>query len=164
MTADFIALCRREPDTDTTLAALNAAGPELGIRVAEHAGLIQLCDDDGRTLVSIETPLLVQVPSEAGRLLGPGINAPHPVWWVEARASAPRTEDGTAGTGTHPSARPANAAGDATDGATSDATEDTAADGGATASPTSHPNGREAARRFTEALAAATGGCTWPGT
>jgi hypothetical protein len=119
MTADFVALCRHEPDTGTTLAALSAAGPELRVRGVEQAGLIQLCDDDGRTLVTIESPLLVRVPGEAGRLLGPGVDAPYPVWWVEARACA---DAGTTG----------------------------------------HADGHAAARLFTEALAAATGGCIWP--
>jgi hypothetical protein len=86
MTADVIALCRREPDASITLAALNAAGPGLLVRPVEQAGLIQLCDDDGRILVTIESPLLVRVPGEAGRLLGPEVDAPHPAWWVEARA------------------------------------------------------------------------------
>lgn len=86
MTADVIALCRREPDADAILAALGAAGPGLRVRPIEHAGLIQLCGGDGRALVTIEGPLLVRVAGEADRILGPGSGAPHPAWWVEARA------------------------------------------------------------------------------
>lgn len=126
MTADFIALCRNEPDIGVTLAALAAAAPELRVRPIEQAMLLEVCDDDGRALVTIESPLLVRVPGEAARLLGPGVDAPHPAWWVEARAT-----DGTAPGG----------------GADDDDRGD----------------GRAVARRFVEALAAATDGCTWPG-
>jgi hypothetical protein len=132
MTADVIALCSREPNADAILAAVRAAAPGLRVRPVGGAALIQLCDDDGRELVTIESPLLVRARGEADRILGHDAGAPHPAWWVEARA--PR-----AGTG----ARPGGGFG-----------------GGPGDSP-KHPGGREIARGFAEALVAATGGCTW---
>ena len=87
MTADVIALCREEPGVEAVAAALEAAGGGLGIRGVEQGGLVQLCDDSGRALVTIEGPLLVQVENEARRLLDPAIEAPCPAWWIEARAA-----------------------------------------------------------------------------
>lgn len=84
MTVDVIALCREQPDVQATLTALLAAGPELRVRPIERGGLIQLCDDAGAPLVTVEGPSLVQVPGEVERLLG--FDVPAPVWWVELRA------------------------------------------------------------------------------
>ena len=50
-----------------------------------EGAVLRLCAPDGRPLVSVEAPLLVQVPGEAERLLGR--NVPVPFWWTEARAS-----------------------------------------------------------------------------
>ncbi|MGH3993059.1 MAG: hypothetical protein ACRDSN_11435 [Pseudonocardiaceae bacterium] len=84
MTVDVIALCREQPDIQATLAALLEAGPGLRLRPIERGGLVQLCDDGGAPLVTVEGPSLVQVPGKVERLLGTEI-AP-PVWWVELRA------------------------------------------------------------------------------
>ncbi|MYV60258.1 hypothetical protein GTW37_12760, partial [Streptomyces sp. SID4931] len=48
--------------------------------------VIQLCDAEGRPLVSVEAPLLVSVEGEAERLLGTTA-PPVPYWWTEARAT-----------------------------------------------------------------------------
>jgi hypothetical protein len=85
VTHDVIALCGRQPDAGTTLAALQACGPDLRIDAIERGSLVRLCADDGRPLVTVEGPRLVQVPGEVQRLLGVA-DAPHPAWWVEARA------------------------------------------------------------------------------
>jgi hypothetical protein len=88
VTHDVIALCERQPDTGTTLAALQACGPDLRVAAVERGSLVQLCAEDGRPLVTVEGARLVQVPGEVQRLLGVA-DAPHPAWWVEARAVDP---------------------------------------------------------------------------
>jgi hypothetical protein len=85
VTLDVIALCERQPDAGTTLAAMQACAPDLRVAAIERGSLLQLCADDGRPLVTVEGARLVQVPGEAQRLLGVD-PAPHPAWWVEARA------------------------------------------------------------------------------
>ncbi|GGO89382.1 hypothetical protein GCM10012280_32390 [Wenjunlia tyrosinilytica] len=109
---DVIALTERMPDTWSMVAGLLAGGPGLRVQAVGAGGdvgavgdvgaggagrgvgqvgeeaVLQLCDDSGRPLVSIEAPVLVRVPGEAARLLGPDCAAaPTPAWWVEARAS-----------------------------------------------------------------------------
>lgn len=96
MTKDVIALTERMPDAPAVLAGLLAGGPDLRVETAGEGAVVQLCDSEGRPLVSIEVPLMLQVPSEASRLLGPGAepSGDGPAWWVEARAAAgvPRAE------------------------------------------------------------------------
>ncbi|WP_326767957.1 DUF6177 family protein [Streptomyces sp. NBC_01591] len=86
MTKDVIALTPRMPDPLTVLAALLAGGPDKLVGTAGEDAVVQLCDDQGRPLVSIEAPLLVQVAGEAERLLG-ATAPPVPFWWTEARAT-----------------------------------------------------------------------------
>ncbi|GGP57387.1 DUF6177 family protein [Streptomyces abikoensis] len=89
MTKDVIALTERMPDATSVLAGLLAGGPDLRVETTGEGAVIQLCDAEGRPLVSIEAPLMLQVPGEADRLLGPGA-APAgegPAWWIEARAT-----------------------------------------------------------------------------
>ncbi|MFJ3517548.1 DUF6177 family protein [Streptomyces sp. NPDC090131] len=90
MTKDVIALTERMPDAMSVLAGLLAGGPDLRVESAGEGAVVQLCDADGRPLVSIEVPLMLQVPGEAARLLGPGaeLSGDGPAWWVEARAAA----------------------------------------------------------------------------
>ncbi|MFI1968171.1 hypothetical protein BLA24_20745 [Streptomyces cinnamoneus] len=89
MTKDVIALTRRMPDAMSVLAGLLAGGPDVRVDTVGDGAVIQLCDAEGRPLVSVETPVMVQVPDEADRLLGPGAEPPgeEPQWWVEARAT-----------------------------------------------------------------------------
>ncbi|WP_164492982.1 DUF6177 family protein [Streptomyces alfalfae] len=88
MTKDVIALTPEMPDTKTVLAGLFAGGPDLGVTSVADGAVVQLRAPDGRPLVSVEAPLLIQVPGEARRLLGPDAVAPDgPYWWTEARAS-----------------------------------------------------------------------------
>lgn len=95
MTKDVIALTPRMPDLPTLLAGLYAGGPDLGVNSRADGAVVQLCAPDGRPLVSVEAPVLVQVPGETARLLG-GEGAGHdgPVWWTEARASTAVAEAG----------------------------------------------------------------------
>ncbi|MCC3651696.1 DUF6177 family protein [Streptomyces sp. S07_1.15] len=105
MTKDVIALTPKMPDLRTLLAGLHAGGPDLGVNTLADGAVIQLCAADGRPLVSVEAPLLVQVPGETDRLLGAGAGAragagpgpglpDGPVWWTEARASTAVAEGG----------------------------------------------------------------------
>jgi hypothetical protein len=87
MTLDLVALCEQQPDAGMTLAAMQACGPQLRLNTIERGALVQLCGEDERPLVTVEGPRLVQVPGEVQRLLGVA-DAPHPTWWVEARAVA----------------------------------------------------------------------------
>ncbi|MFJ7489998.1 DUF6177 family protein [Streptomyces sp. NPDC097727] len=86
MTKDVIALTRRMPDPLTVLAGLLAGGPDTWVGTTGEDAVVQLCDEQGRPLVSVEAPLLVQVAGEAERLLG-ATAPPVPFWWTEARAT-----------------------------------------------------------------------------
>lgn len=95
MTKDVIALTPKMPDTWALLAGLYAGGPGLAVDTGNDGAVVQLCAADGRPLVSLEAPLLVQVPGEAERLLGGQVPVPEGAfWWTEARAStaAPEAE------------------------------------------------------------------------
>ncbi|MFG2571232.1 DUF6177 family protein [Streptomyces sp. NPDC048481] len=85
MTKDVIALTPKMPDTWALLAGLYAGGPRTHVTAGSEGAVLRLCAPDGRPLVSVEAPLLVQVPGEAERLLGR--ETPVPFWWTEARAS-----------------------------------------------------------------------------
>ncbi|MCQ9135693.1 DUF6177 family protein [Streptomyces hilarionis] len=85
MTRDVIALTPKMPDTWALLAGLYAGGPLTRVSAGSEGAVLRLCAADGRPLVSVEAPLLVQVPGEAERLLGR--ETPVPFWWTEARAS-----------------------------------------------------------------------------
>ncbi|MFC8141142.1 DUF6177 family protein [Streptomyces paradoxus] len=86
MTKDVIALTPQMPDLPTLLAGLYAGGPDLGVNTTAEGAVVQLCATDGRPLVSVEAPILVQVPGETTRLLDHPVED-GPVWWTEARAS-----------------------------------------------------------------------------
>jgi len=90
MTADLIALCHRQPDRDAVLAALRAAGPDLGVHTDPSSPVVRLTDRAGQPLFAVDGPLLVQVPGEVERLLGVAVEAP--VWWVEIRAVSGRDD------------------------------------------------------------------------
>ncbi|MFE7165941.1 DUF6177 family protein [Streptomyces sp. NPDC057616] len=93
MTKDVIALTPKMPDLNTLLAGLYAGGPDLLVNTTADGAVVQLCAPDGRPLVSVEAPLLVQVPGETVRLLDCAV-ADGPVWWTEARASTAVAEAG----------------------------------------------------------------------
>lgn len=86
MTKDVVTLTKQMPDPLSVLAGLLAGGPDQLAGVEGEGAVVRLCDAQGRPLVSVEAPLLVQVRGEAERLLG--ANAPEvPYWWTEARAT-----------------------------------------------------------------------------
>jgi hypothetical protein len=89
VTYDVVALLERMPSDSDRLAALGATGPEHRVRAVAAGMVIQLCDDEGEPLVSIDTPMYIQVPGEAARLLGTTLaDVPTPTGWVEIRAAA----------------------------------------------------------------------------
>src|SRR5918992_2912811 len=89
MSKDLVALLRAMPDVRAVVGGMVTAGRDLRVRQAAGGAVIQLCDAGGRPLVSIEVPVLVQVPGEVERLLGPEMAAEvePPLWWVEVRAT-----------------------------------------------------------------------------
>lgn len=103
MTKDVIALTPQMPDLPTLLAGLYAGGPDLGVNTTADGAVVQLCGPDGRPLVSVEAPILVQVPGETTRLLD-HVVADGPVWWT-ARASTAVAEAGRLA-GSSPESRP----------------------------------------------------------
>jgi hypothetical protein len=89
MTYDVVALLERMPSHEDVLAALGAVGPQHRVRAVSGGLVIQLCDDDGDPMVSIDAPMYIQVPGEPARLLGAALgDVPAPTWWVEIRAAA----------------------------------------------------------------------------
>lgn len=86
MTKDVIALTTRMPDPWSVLAGLLSGGPDKLVGTLGEGAVVQLCDAQGRPLVSVEAPLLVAVEGEAERLLG-ATAPPVPYWWTEARAT-----------------------------------------------------------------------------
>lgn len=89
MTYDIVALVRNQPDVRTVIDGMLAFG-ELLQSSELDGGATRLYDARGKLLVSIEAPVLVNVPGEVERILGielPGRVGP-PVWWVDVRAAA----------------------------------------------------------------------------
>ncbi|MGW0731717.1 DUF6177 family protein [Streptomyces sp. NPDC002851] len=95
MTKDVIALTPKTPDIPVLLAGLYAGGPNLGVETLHDGAAVHLCTPDGSPLVTVDAPVLVQVPGEAARLLGDETPVPEgPVWWTEARATTAVPEAG----------------------------------------------------------------------
>jgi hypothetical protein len=86
MSCDIIVLARNEPDVPTVVDGMLAFGEQLRIRELD-GGATHLYDSEDRLLVSIEAPVLVNVPGEVERMLGAGPIG-LPVWWVDVRAAA----------------------------------------------------------------------------
>ncbi|MFJ3528627.1 DUF6177 family protein [Streptomyces sp. NPDC090132] len=86
MTKDVIALTTRMPDPWSVLAGLLSGGPDKLVGTSGDGAVVQLCDAQGRPLVSVEAPLLVAVEGEAERLLEASA-PPVPYWWTEVRAT-----------------------------------------------------------------------------
>ncbi|WP_435242962.1 DUF6177 family protein [Streptomyces cucumeris] len=86
MTKDVITLTQQMPAPLSVLAGLLSGGPDKLVGTTGEDAVVQLCDPQGRPLVSVESPVLVQVAGEAERLLG-ATAPPVPFWWTEARAT-----------------------------------------------------------------------------
>ncbi|MBC6460524.1 hypothetical protein [Actinomadura sp. HBU206391] len=89
LTCDIVALVRNQPDVRTVIDGMLAFGEELRMHELE-GGITHLYDPTGRLIVSIEVPVLINVPGEVERLLGPELSGRVgvPVWWVDVRAAA----------------------------------------------------------------------------
>jgi hypothetical protein len=87
VTYDVVAVVPTMPDVRAILGAMIAAGEHLLVDETADGGIIQLSDDEGNPIVSIEVPVLIQVAGEVERLLGVREDRV-PIWWVEARATA----------------------------------------------------------------------------
>jgi hypothetical protein len=88
MTYDVVALLERMPSDEDVLASLAATGTEHRVRAVSGGMVIQLCDEQEVPLVSIDTPMYVQVPGEPARQFGTAYaDVPTPIWWVEIRAA-----------------------------------------------------------------------------
>ncbi|MFI0482183.1 hypothetical protein [Actinomadura sp. 9N215] len=89
MTYDMVVLTRRAPNVRAIVDSMVDAGDTLRVRGSGDGALIQLCDDEGLPLLSIESAQRVDVAGEVERLLGPDVVAglTVPFWWVEARAT-----------------------------------------------------------------------------
>ncbi|WP_432935810.1 hypothetical protein ACQPXM_21620 [Kribbella sp. CA-253562] len=87
MSYDVVALIDGRPSYQDVLAGMMAAGPDWLVREVSDGAVLQLCDPDGVPLASLEAPILIQVPGEVERLLGPELAGTQtPVWWMEVRA------------------------------------------------------------------------------
>jgi hypothetical protein len=89
MTCDLVALVRNRPDVRTVIDGMLAFGQRFRPRELE-GGVTRLYDPSGRLIVSIEVPVLVNVPGEVERMLGPELAGRYstPIWWVDVRAGA----------------------------------------------------------------------------
>ena len=89
MTYDMVVLTQRPPDVRAIVDSMVDAGETLRVRGGGAGAVIQLCDDEGRPLVSIESAQRVDVEGEVERVLGDGVptGLTVPYWWVEVRAS-----------------------------------------------------------------------------
>jgi hypothetical protein len=85
---DVVALIDGRPSYQDVLAGMVAAGTDWLVRDVSDGAILQLCDPQGRPLASLEAPILIQVPGEVERLLGPELaDVEIPVWWMEVRAT-----------------------------------------------------------------------------
>jgi hypothetical protein len=85
---DVVALIDGRPSYQDVLAGMMAAGPDWRVRDVSDGAVLQLCSPEGQPLASLEAPILIQVPGEVERLLGPELaGVPTPVWWHEIRAT-----------------------------------------------------------------------------
>ena len=86
MTKDVVTLTKKMPDPLSVIAGLLSGGPDKLVGAEGEGAVVQLCDEQGRPLVSVEAPVLVQVRGEAQRLLR-AVEPEVPYWWTEARAT-----------------------------------------------------------------------------
>lgn len=81
MSKDLVVLGRREPDV---AGAVEACGTVFRVRGEDWP--LRVLDDEGRLVLTVESPVLVEAPGEIERLLG--VRADPPVWWMDVRAAA----------------------------------------------------------------------------
>lgn len=80
MSKDLVVLARREPDVKGVTEACGSV-----LRVNGEAWPVQVFDDEGRLVLTVEGPVPVEAQGEIERLLG--VRADPPVWWIDVRAA-----------------------------------------------------------------------------
>ena len=81
MSKDLVVLGRREPDVAGVAEACGSM-----FRVNGAGWPVQVFDDAGRLVLTVENPVPVEAQGEIERLLG--VRADPPVWWIDVRAAA----------------------------------------------------------------------------
>lgn len=106
MSRHYTALVARPPDVGQILDVMSSVAPDLLVRLSPDGVELQFfepaCDADGaenvaeeaNAVLSVEAPMLIAVPGEVTRLLGPdaGRLAPVPPWWIEIRVAEPNAQ------------------------------------------------------------------------
>ncbi|MDA2809702.1 hypothetical protein O4J56_03520 [Nocardiopsis sp. RSe5-2] len=91
MSYDVVILVPEFPKNRDILGAISDIDPQLRLRTRRGGTIVEIADQQGRSLVAFEPTQQVDVPGEADRLLAPGIadGLPSPFWWIETRTRAP---------------------------------------------------------------------------
>lgn len=88
MTGLTIAVCAAQPRLADLVTALAEADPTLRVLQDEDRAVLVLLRGE-HPVLTVEAPVLVQVPGEASRLLGPTMRqADGPGWWVHYHYAA----------------------------------------------------------------------------
>ncbi len=84
----MVALVVGRPDERAVVEALQDVGPELRLHQHGETDVLQIRDEDGHLLATLEPGRRVEHPGDVVRLLGAEVVAglPDTFWWVEARA------------------------------------------------------------------------------
>jgi hypothetical protein len=92
MTGLAIAVCATQPRLPQLVAALAEADPTLQVLHDQERAVLVLARE-AHPVLTVEAPVLVQVPGEASRLLGASMHeADRPGWWVHYHYAAGDTE------------------------------------------------------------------------
>ncbi len=86
MTTDIVVLATRPLGQDALVRALMAAGPALRVGALGAGVALQLFDDHGTLVTTMESPSYIQIPYEAERLIGLDDAPEPPYWWIELRS------------------------------------------------------------------------------
>ncbi|MEU3307412.1 DUF6177 family protein [Nocardiopsis sp. NPDC006832] len=88
MSYDVVALVGGRPNEQAIVDALQYVDPELRLHVHGNTDVLQIRDQEGRLLATLEPGQEVERPDDVVRLLGEDVVAglPETYWWVETRA------------------------------------------------------------------------------
>ena len=88
MSYDVVALVSGRPDEQAIVDALQDVDGELRLHWHKDTDLLQIRDENGRLLATLEPGQEVERTDDVLRLLGEDVVAglPHSCWWVEIRA------------------------------------------------------------------------------
>lgn len=89
MSRTLVALLEHPPGVPGLTRALTAAGPALRVRLAADGALIQLREETGRLVASVQAAQRLAASAEAERLMGTALpdTLPAQPWWVETRTT-----------------------------------------------------------------------------